>query len=183
MNAKIREILLAEAFWRIAEKEDVRHAIGAGAEIYCPDTFAHTTLHIAIVSKGRRGAIEELLKEEEERASKIDSVRKRFIDIPDQQKRTALHLAVLNNREPEILRLLLEHKADVNVQEEFEKTPLHLAAQLAIGPAVVELLLDTNGICGSTRDWVKKTALDYALTNRHLQGNAGLLKRLEVAAR
>ena len=49
-----------------------------------------------------------------------------YIDLADQNGLTPLHYAVHSNR-LELVKILVEHNADVNIGGEMEATPLHYA--------------------------------------------------------
>lgn len=49
-------------------------------------------------------------------------------NLPDVNKHTPLFRAVINERDNQLVKLLLKHGAQVAVQDVNGKTPLHLAA-------------------------------------------------------
>jgi ankyrin repeat protein len=88
------------------------------------------------------------------------------IDAPSNDKRTALHVACQNNH-CEIVSLLIEAGANVNVNDTNNKTPLHLAA--ASGSREALILLCGNGATVNVRDEHGTSPLHLAARNRHYQ--------------
>ena len=78
---------------------------------------------------------------------KVDVVRKILLETPtlmsalDKGKSTPLHIAVINKQE-EMVKFLLEKKADPNAKNERDESPLHLAVfWTATTESIIELLL------------------------------------------
>lgn len=72
---------------------------------------------------------------------------------------TPLHKAVLR-ADPEILQLLLQHKADPNARNEFEETPLHYACKRGL-VAQLQMLIDAGGDV-TAEDRAGKGAMHHA---------------------
>lgn len=96
---------------------------------------------------------------------------------------TVLHTAARSirpNSSAVIVRLLLEHGADVTAKDNNDKTPLHCALDLGVyDDATTHVLLDYNApVCGITK--YRKTPLHYAL-----ESGAGLdvVRRIIVSDR
>ncbi|MEI7833607.1 MAG: ankyrin repeat domain-containing protein [bacterium] len=104
---------------------------------------------------------------------KIIALAPTALDTQDAQGNTALHLAT-NTGNIEIMRSLLEHKADPNVQNVADDSPLHLAARDGNLPAARLLL--ANGADRTLKNAAQKTALDEAINS----GNTGLVKLLQA---
>lgn len=87
------------------------------------------------------------------------------IDVPDRYKRTALHLAATHSHGTDVLRALIEAKANPNALNDFGETPLHKAVNAGNADAV-------NALIGSeahktVRDIRDRTPLDYARERKH----------------
>jgi uncharacterized protein len=90
--------------------------------------------------------------------------------------RTALmRLGLRGERRPELVRLLLDHGADVSLTDRMRMTPLHHAAQRA-GPATIRLLLDA-GADPNPGDRRNRTPLWYAIRRRSVELMTLLLER------
>jgi ankyrin repeat protein len=64
-------------------------------------------------------------------------------NIQDNDGHTAVHYAVESQKNENILRLLLEHRVNVDMPDQFGKTPLHSAVEKHHG-SLVSLLLQHN---------------------------------------
>ena len=87
-----------------------------------------------------------------------------LINAKDARGWTALMIAARENR-PEILRLLLRHRADVNVRNKIGETALMHAAN-SDRIAIVQMLLD-HGASVDTKNNAGWTALTYAAWKGH----------------
>jgi len=83
----------------------------------------------------------------------------------DKFGKTSLHLAS-SRGEAEIVSLLLENGAEVNVKNKFGWTPLQLAA--SGGHLEVVRLLLNSGADVTIKNKFGRTALDYAVRNSHV---------------
>ena len=63
------------------------------------------------------------------------------LTVKDSIGETPLHVAVENNNY-QIVQLLLEHGADVNILDDYNDTPLHLASAKDLNISIVQLLLE-----------------------------------------
>jgi len=82
----------------------------------------------------------------------------------DRFGRTSLHLASLRG-DTEIVELLLEAGANVNIKNKFGWTPLHLAAREG-HIDIVQMLLEAGANIGAKNKF-GRTPLDYAVKHRH----------------
>jgi ankyrin repeat protein len=89
-----------------------------------------------------------------------------LVNVPDYDKNTLLHLAVMHNRTNTIV-LVLEHKPDVNARNTAGMTPLHLAAREGFVNAT-KLLLQAHPKLGLT-DNRGLTPLKWAQMTGHEQ--------------
>ena len=72
------------------------------------------------------------------------------------------HIPTVLKNKARIIRLLIEHGADVNVQDETQSTPLHMASYSGI-PDFVQLLIDYGADAnGRDRDRSQRTPLHLA---------------------
>jgi uncharacterized protein len=87
-----------------------------------------------------------------------------LISVPDYDKNTLLHLAVMHDR-TNTVSLLLDYKADVDAKNSAGMTPLHLAAREGF-LVVVRMLVEHNANRKITdqRGW---TALKWAEMSHH----------------
>ncbi|KAI0421251.1 ankyrin repeat-containing domain protein [Xylaria grammica] len=81
-------------------------------------------------------------------------------DIPDQNGRTALHLATIESETDDIISTLLENGADVNARDSYEQTALHLAVKGNKTEAIVSCLL-SGGADPNIKDAEGNTAVCY----------------------
>ena len=70
------------------------------------------------------------------------------------------HIPTVSRNKASIMRLLIEHGADVNAQDETQSTPLHLASYSGI-PDLVLLLIE-HGADINGRDRSQRTPLHLA---------------------
>ena len=77
---------------------------------------------------------------------------------------TPLHLAALNNHNPEVLRFLLDQGADLRSVNKYKRTPLHLAARHNSNPAILRFLLEM-GADSNSIDRDGKKPVDHASLN------------------
>lgn len=124
------------AIWIAAVKNQptvVRFLCEAKAKVNCPGRFDTTPLQEAI-SHGNIEVVKVLL----EHGKGLD------LEIRDKQKRTVLYAAVEKNN-PDLVRLLCEANAKVNIYGEYD-TPLSLAAKRGFTEVVKVLLKYGKGI-------------------------------------
>ncbi|GFR58682.1 transient receptor potential cation channel subfamily A member 1 [Elysia marginata] len=81
------------------------------------------------------------------------------LDVLDQRKNTALHLAV-EAQSPEVVSLLAKSGADLNIDNANHQKPIHLAVELS-SLEVVKVLLD-NGVDPNCRGETGNTPMHYA---------------------
>ncbi|RWA03868.1 hypothetical protein EKO27_g11237 [Xylaria grammica] len=92
-------------------------------------------------------------------------------DIPDQDGRTALHLATIESETDDIISTLLANDADVNARDFYNQTALHLAVKGNKPKAIVSRLLSGNAdpniedVEGNTAVcyWTEKTSVEIIL--------------------
>ncbi len=127
--------------------------------------FSRTPLHVAVI-RSRTGIVEMLLA----RGANPNLQDQNGMNASGQ---TPLHHAVKN---PAIVKLLLEHGADVNKTDEYGRQPLHRATRLAT-PEVVSLLLQHGA--DATRpitDGSRRTPLHFAVIQRNVEVTRLLLE-------
>ena len=90
----------------------------------------------------------------------LDVLGKRIVNVQDKAGDTALHLATQARRGDEIVRILLQYGASMDVTNKKGRTPLHFAASHGYG--MVRLLCE-NGANVDTRDCEGQTPLFAAL--------------------
>ena len=130
-----------------------------------------TVAHEAMLSMllRRRFPMPEVLTECKEYLYNVPHMTRQLLEhgldpnLPDWHRRTPLHDLCVDHRDPaeaeELLRMFLEHGADINAVEEADRsTPLGMAAR-AGRPRLVELLLE-NGADpnGAGEDWARPLA-------------------------
>ena len=81
------------------------------------------------------------------------------INDADENGDTALMYAVQNNN-IELVRLLLENGADVNIENEQAETALHYAAEQQVNLQILELLLN-RGADPNSKDFIGNTLLFF----------------------
>ena len=91
---------------------------------------------------------------------------------PHSDGKTALHFY---QTETAVMRMLIEFKADVNMQDSSGDTPLHVAARKG-RTAVAEMLLQ-NGASTDKVNNMNQTAFDVAAAFGHLQICAKCIRR------
>lgn len=143
------------------QRECVRLLLGAGANIGALTAYGWSPLHVA-ARHGRLQIIGDLLDEWHEP-----------VDTPDENGRTALHLAARFGY-PETALLLLEAGAQATLADGAGMTPLHFAAESGVD-ATVSLLIE-RGASVAARDNAGRTPEMAALSKRHLE----LGRRLQV---
>lgn len=77
-------------------------------------------------------------------------------------KETPLHIAVANNKSPEIISLLIEAGANVNAKGNYEDTPLHIAAKKS-NNKVIDLLINA-GADQNAKNYYEQTPLMLAVS-------------------
>jgi len=121
-----------------------------GSDTY--DTTKYTAAHQAALD-GDDASLAPLLKS-----------NPRLISVPDYDKNTLLHLAVMHNR-TNTVSLLLDSKADVDAKNSVGMTPLHLASRegfFVVAKMLVEHHADRK--ITDQRGW---TALKWAEMSHH----------------
>eukprot|EP00249_Psilotum_nudum_P036106 c6342_g1_i1 orf=390-2159(+) len=108
-----------------------------------------------LVTKGDMEDIRDALERDEEIINELDS-----------QGKAALHVAISTGR-PELVQLLLEFSADLEIRNKAGRTALHEAA--AAGEALMVELLLANGARTKAKSSTGWTALHYAVTAGHLE--------------
>jgi ankyrin repeat protein len=121
-----------------------------GSDTY--DTTKYTAAHQAALD-GDTVTLGQLLK-----------THPALINVPDYDKNTLLHLAVMHNR-TNTVSLLLDSKANVDATNSAHMTPLHFAARLGYF-AVAQILVDHHADrdIKDQRGW---TALKWAEMSHH----------------
>jgi ankyrin repeat protein len=132
-------------------------------DLFLPDTYNSTeyqTVH-EVTLNGNQTEMDRLL-----------DLNPRLINVPDYDKNTLLHLAVLRNEIGEV-KDLLARGANVNAQNTVKMTPMHIAAKQGEREIVV-LILDyhPNLALRDSRGW---TPLNWAV-NAHRDEVAQLLR-------
>ncbi len=131
------------------DKQGVEEAIAAGAHIDCVNRNGVTALMKA-AQHGRADIVRLLIE------------RKATIDIADYEDATALHYAA---DYPEIIKILIEAGADVNVAGQYTNTPLIQAARRGNKDIVTLLLQAGAGV--NDADEYGNTALLEATIGHH----------------
>ena|SRR6266581_2853606 len=127
----------------------------SGCALFISDTYESTkyqAVHEAALN-GDRQKMDELL-----------AARPRLLNVPDYDKNTLLHLAVLRNQFAEV-KDLLARGAKVNAMNSARMTPLHVAAKL--GESEITKLLLSYHPKLSVRDARGWTALKWAEKSHH----------------
>lgn len=110
--------------------ELVQLLLDAGADVTAVNSYGLTALHMASSAK-HFGVVELLLDHPSINVNAVDKF-----------KRTALHLACIDGiageSDPEVVRLLLEHGADVTAADSFGSTPLGVAKNQEVKNLLIE---------------------------------------------
>lgn len=121
----------------------------------CGSGYGYTLLH-AVVEFGQDDTIRYLVSiEQNARLVHLDC----FVDVRDKDDNSPLHFAARGRLE--IVRLLLEHGADVNIKSKNLQTPLMVATK-AGRVDIVQLLLEYSSDL-TVKDEYRWTALHYAI--------------------
>lgn len=96
--------------------------LDAGADPYALTYENQSALHVA--ARGRQSNVVGLLVQRYQKDG-----RREFINVRNQQKRTALHDACRSGR-PEAVEILLKAGADVGVYDKASRAPLHACAEI-----------------------------------------------------
>lgn len=83
------------------------------------------------------------------------------VNLPNKQKRTPLHIALMYSAFDIVRYLLNDPKTDVNYKDEMDRTPIHVAVLLR-NREIINLLLAQPGIDVSIQEMHHMTPLDYA---------------------
>jgi ankyrin repeat protein len=148
---------------------------------YDSENNKKTLLHIA-AEKGNIELVKILLQEKNGNAANTVEGQKisllDFINAPDNKKATALHQAVAENTNTEIINTLIARGANINAQTILGNTPLHVAV-MRDKPEIVELLigLGSNPIIKNVK---KFTALQIAEDKRCYSVITKLKKSLDA---
>jgi ankyrin repeat protein len=126
-----------------------------GADLNVQGEYGRTLLHAAAYS-GNLEVVQRLIE-----------YHPTYINARDEGGFTPLLIASegSNSKDGSVLRLLLEHGADINVQNQDGKTPLHEA--LTYGALEVVRLLLKHGADVEAKDNYGKTALQVAAEYGH----------------
>ncbi|WP_264706609.1 ankyrin repeat domain-containing protein [Wolbachia endosymbiont (group B) of Archips podanus] len=142
------------------------------------DKPAHVSYFHLIAESSNREVVDTIL-------SKIEDSRKlnKVINTRSDDKKTPLHYAAQSGNE-QVVKLLIEKKANVDTRDRVDNRPLHIAAKNGY-LGIVKVLLDTNkvNVNAETSPKYKFTPLHFAARNGHLEiVNALLDKGAEVHA-
>ncbi|WP_265029750.1 ankyrin repeat domain-containing protein [Wolbachia endosymbiont (group A) of Philonthus cognatus] len=142
------------------------------------DKPAHVSYFHLIAESSNREVVDTIL-------SKIEDSRKlnKVINTRSDDKKTPLHYAAQSGNE-QVVKLLIEKKANVDTRDRVGNRPLHIAAKNGY-LGIVKVLLDTNkvNVNAKTSPKYKFTPLHFAARNGHLEiVNALLDKGAEVHA-
>ena len=132
----------------------IRHSV----DLNIRDIEDHNLLHMA-AWKGHIEIVQMLLEN--------DGATKVFINAPNKNGQTPLHLATQHNRH-NIVELLLKFGADPNAKDNDDMTPLFFTSQSARSRAVVKLLL-ARGARVDVRNKNRQTPLHVA--SQHVNHN------------
>lgn len=123
--------------WVHATSADVARAIEDGADVYGTDKHGWTPMHYA-ARFGTGEAVEVLLEA-------MIKGKESAINTPDQDNHTPLyHAARWNVRHPDVVQLLLDQGAEVDVLDKDDYTPLLAAAKWNTNPLAVQAFLDLD---------------------------------------
>jgi ankyrin repeat protein len=132
-------------------------------DLFLPDTYNSTEYHTVheVTLNGNQAEMDRLL-----------DLNPKLINVPDYDKNTLLHLAVLRNEAGEV-KNLLGRGAKVNAQNNAKMTPLHIAAKQGEREIVVLILAHhPNLALKDSRGW---TPLTWAI-NAHRDEVAQMLR-------
>jgi ankyrin repeat protein len=121
------ELAILHCFW-YRRRQDSKLGNFCGADIDTRNEFNNTALMYAIM----RNNIE---------FARMLLEREAVINAQGQGDMTLLHWAVQRGGRTEVVRLLLEHGADVNARDEYGNTPSQLGSRHGY-PEIVELLFE-----------------------------------------
>ncbi|USP74031.1 hypothetical protein yc1106_01305 [Curvularia clavata] len=141
-------------------------------ENYSKDPNRTTLLHRAVKRKRKSHleTVEVLLKFATGDGG--NTTVKTYVNIQDEDEKTALHHAAERDYQP-MVKLLLQAKADMNIQDKDSKTALHHAAERDLR-SIARLLIQEN-VEVNTQDKYGKTALHHA-AERGYSSMVGLLQ-------
>ena len=129
-------------WWKTSDTSEIEEALNkSSANLVATDDRGRTPLHHALSYHPTPTIIKWLLENGADKSINAKThTRQSGNDLQD-DKFTALHLAA-STKSPEIIRLLLNHGADINAKTHYGNTPLHLAAAHNPDPKVTILLLE-----------------------------------------
>ena len=146
-----------EKMWFYATAASVAEVIEDGADIYAKDEYGWAPLHYA-ARAGTEEAVWTLLAAMADKESAINT--------PDKDKLTPLYYAARwNDHHPNVVRLLLNQGAEVDIRDKDDYTPLLVAAKWNTNPQAVQAFLDLDAKMIEFAGGYGMTALHYAAAN------------------
>ena len=123
-------VFCSSSFWSVASAQDVLDELHRGTDLGEVNEDGMAPLHLAAGYSSR-----EVVKLLLDHGADIDA---RVRSHDDNRDATPLHMAIVDNKDPEVITELLEWGADIDVQNDLGMTPLQMVH--FAGPEVVALL-------------------------------------------
>lgn len=159
-------LFVAQSNWRVNNLEVVKYLVEHGANVNHIARSKEAVLHLAA-------------RQNQPMTMSYLSQRPDInINIQDSTGKTPLSIACVNSFGTQIVRILLNHRADRNLADQKGNTPLIYAAQWGL-TEIVGLLLN-NGANPAQMNNNGDTALDFAVKNKHTHTAQSIMKYMYV---